>query len=122
MARILLVEDDDHQRLLYEQELTAEGYEVLAVGTGAEALESIKANPIDLVVLDLRLPDKDGIEILGRIAAANENLPVIINSAYGVWKGNFRSWLAEAYVIKSSNLDELKIAIRRALKKWHGTH
>jgi CheY-like chemotaxis protein len=58
----------------------------------------------------------DGVEAMGRMLARKKDLPVILNTAYSSYQDDFRSWPAEAYVIKASDMSELKRAIRKALK------
>ncbi|OGG55494.1 MAG: hypothetical protein A3F84_18785 [Candidatus Handelsmanbacteria bacterium RIFCSPLOWO2_12_FULL_64_10] len=117
MATILVVEDQPNQRLLYQMELEEEGYRVVLASDGREALQNVQGEHPDLVVLDLRMPGMDGIETLGRMMALNSRLPVIIYSAYNSFMDNFMSWAAEAYLVKSSNVDLLKAEIRRVLLK-----
>jgi len=119
MPRILLVEDDPHQQLLFAEELRDEGYDVVVVGTGAAAIEAVKNALPNLVVLDVAMPGMDGIEALGRILAENNRIPVVLHTAYATYKDNFMTWSADAYVVKSSNLAELKAEVRRVLAK-HG--
>jgi len=121
MALILLVEDDAHQQLLFAEELREEGYDVVVAGGGTEALETVKKLTPDLVVLDVAMPDMDGIEALGRILATNNRIPIILHTAYATYKDNFMAWSADAYVVKSSDLAELKSEIKRVLAK-HGAH
>lgn len=115
--RILIVDDEVNQGLLYEQELTDEGYTVDVVNSGDKALELVQQNTYDLVVLDIGMPDMDGLETLGRMLSMDNKLPVILNTAYPSYKDNFMSWAADAYVIKSSDLTELKAKIRDSLSK-----
>ena len=117
MATILIVEDDNNQRLLYREELEDEGYRVVEAKDGREALAFIEKSPPDAVVLDISMPGTDGLETLGRIHDLNREIPVVLNTAYAAYKDQFVSWIADAYVVKSSNLDELKQALRRALAK-----
>ena len=117
MATILLVEDDKHQQLLFGEELREEGFEVLIVGTGEEAIETVKKSAPDLVVLDVAMPGMDGIEALGRILGEDHRLPVILHTAYSTYKDNFMTWAADAYVVKSRDLSALKAEIRRVLQK-----
>ncbi len=117
MPTILLVEDDPHQQLLFAEELKDEGYDVVVAGNGAEAIEAVKKAVPDLVVLDVAMPGMDGIEALGRILAANNRIPIVLHTAYATYKDNFMAWSADAYVVKSSDLSELKAEVRRALAK-----
>ena len=115
MSRILVVEDEANLRRLYRNELEVEGYEVSDVGTGAEALQVLEYEKIDAVVLDLRLPDVYGLDLLGDMLSQRRQLPVIINTAYDQFRHDFHSWGAEAFVTKSSDLSELKNKLARTL-------
>ena len=120
MATLMVVEDDKNQRLLYEQELTEEGYDVILVEGGREALEKLEKATPDLVILDILMPGMDGIETLGKILGRERSIPVILNTAYSSYKDNFMTWSAEAYVVKSSDLTELKDKIREILEERGG--
>ena len=115
MAVILIVEDDPNQCLLYEKELKRDGYEVRTARDGREAIALVESSRPDLVVMDISMPGMDGIEAMSRMLAKDHKLPIILNTAYATYKDNFRAWSADAYVVKSSDLSELKNAIRRVL-------
>ena len=116
-AKILLVEDERSQRLLYKQVLREEGYNVFDAKNGPEALEILVKHHPDLAVLDIKLTGEDGLELMGKLLNINEDLPIILHTAYGAWKENFRGKLADAYVIKSSDFSELQQTIKRILKQ-----
>ena len=115
--KILLVEDDANQAILYQQELEGDGYEVIIARNGREAVELADKSKPDIVVMDISMPGMDGIEAMGRILSEHNKLPVILNTAYSSYKDNFLSWSADAYVIKSSDLTELKQTILDLLEK-----
>ncbi|HNX60479.1 MAG TPA: response regulator [Spirochaetota bacterium] len=115
MSKILVVEDEQNQRELYAMELEEEGYEVEQAANGREAVESVKKNKYDLVILDIRMPEMDGIEALGKILSRDKKIPIIIYTAYSNYKSNFMTWTADAYVTKSSDLSELKDKIKEIL-------
>ncbi len=117
MTTILLVEDDKNQRVLYEQELKHDGYEVVTAFDGKEALEKVQEQLPDIVIMDINMPKMDGIEAMGRILSKNKKVPVIINTAYSNYKDSFMSWAADAYIVKSSDLSELKNTIKEILTK-----
>jgi DNA-binding response OmpR family regulator len=117
MATILLVEDDKNQRLLYEQELRLEGYEIVTAADGKEGLRKVQEQPPDMIIMDINIPKMDGIETMGMILSKYKNIPIIINTAYSSYKDNFMSWAADAYVVKSSDLTELKNKIKEILTK-----
>ena len=117
MAKLLVVDDDRNINLLYEQEFTDDGHEVDLAESGPEALEMITKKDYDLVILDIGMPDMDGLEILGKIMGKKNKLPIILNTAYASYKDNFMSWSAHHYVVKSSNLEELKDKVNDVLSK-----
>ena len=117
MTTIFLVEDDKNQRLLYEQELRQEGYEILAAIDGKDALEKVEEQLPDIVVMDVNMPRMDGIESMSRIINKNKKIPIIINTAYSNYKDSFMSWAADAYIVKSSDLSDLKNAVKDVLVK-----
>jgi DNA-binding response OmpR family regulator len=110
--KILLVDDDDGLRDLYREELEDEGYEVLTAVNGKEALQKLEKEKPDLVVLDIVMPKMDGMEALGRIIGKNKTIPVILHTSHPGYQENFMSWAADAYLLKSTNLTELKEKIR----------
>ncbi len=117
MKKILIVEDDEPQQILYETELLELGYRVIIAGNGDEAVSLVRAENPDLIILDLMIPKKHGLEALREFLTINPNIPVIIHTAYSHYKDDFMSWAAEEYVVKSSDLGELKKAIQRVLAR-----
>jgi len=114
---VLIIEDDDNQRLLYTDDLQWVGYSVIAAKNGREGLQALEDNPVDVVVLDIAMPGMDGIETLGKILDHDNQLPVILNSAYSSYQDDFMTWAADAYVIKSHDTTDLHRAIAEALAK-----
>jgi two-component system response regulator (stage 0 sporulation protein F) len=112
---ILVVDDEQHLLKLYEKELSEEGYLVRTATDGEEALRMAQSESPDLVILDIKLQDRDGLEVLGELRKIRQEVPIILNSAYSTYKSDFQSWLADAYLVKSPNLDKLKEKIRTLL-------
>ena len=117
MSTVLVVEDDKNQRLLYQEELTEEGYCVLTAQDGRQALQSLRDKAPDIIVLDINMPVMDGLDTLSQMMEINSSVPVIINTAYVSYKESFTSWSADAYIVKSSDLSELKNTIRDLLSR-----
>jgi two-component system, response regulator, stage 0 sporulation protein F len=115
MNRILIVEDEDNQRELYASELQEDGYEVHQAQNGEAAVKMVNKNKYDCVILDIRMPEMDGIEALGKIISREKKMPVIIYTAYSNYKSNFMTWTANAYLTKSSDLTELKEKVKEVI-------
>ncbi len=117
MAKILIVDDEPGLRLLYSDELQDEGYEVVTAANCTAAAKLLETEKIDLVVLDIQIKQESGLEMLQKIVREHKELPVILCSAYNCYKDDFSSWLADAYIVKSSDLGELKQEIARQLER-----
>ncbi len=117
MSRLLVVDDEANIRILYAEELAEEGYEVVTAATTAEAIEKLHQSPFDLVVLDIKLKNENGIELLQKLVRERHEMPVILCSAFSCYKDDFSAWLADGYVVKSGDLTELKQEIDRVLAK-----
>lgn len=117
MARLLVIDDEGDIRHLYAAELEDEGHQVAVAGTSAAALDLLRTRQFDLVILDIQLDQESGLELLQKIAGERGQLPVILCTAFSSYRDDFSSWLADAYVVKSSNLDELKEQVRLVLAR-----
>ena len=116
MARLLIVDDEEHIRTLYKLELEDDGYEVLALDTGKGLSEHIRRFRPDVVILDIKMVDVSGLDVLQEVRNEFYDLPVILCSAYGSFKGDIKSIAADYYVVKSSDLTELKKKIKTAIE------
>jgi CheY-like chemotaxis protein len=116
MKTILVVDDEKNLRILYKKELSEEKkYQVMLASCGEEALEIILKNDVDLAVLDIKMEGMDGIQTLREVLNHNRNIKIILNSAYSSYKSDFATWSADAYLIKSSDVSELKEKIEELL-------
>ena len=120
MYKILVVDDEDSIRALYRAELEEEGYEILCASDGASALKTLDGGDVHLVVLDIKLKGESGLQVLQEITRHHRHVPVILSTAYGSFKDDFSSWLADSYVVKSSNLQELKAEVTKVLTRRYG--
>ncbi len=116
MARILIVDDEASIRVLYREEFQDEGYEVIEAEDGHNLMERIEREKPDVVVLDIKMAAYDGLDLLQEIRQQYHDLPVIISSAYGAYKGDYKTLAADYYVVKSSDLSELKRKVKKALE------
>ncbi len=114
MTKILIVDDNEDFRVLCRYELEDAGYGVVMAGTAAGAMESFRKEKPDLVVLDIKLPDMDGLELLGRIKDSRSDVPVIMHTAYD-YMYDLACDIADAYVVKSADFRELTRRIAQLL-------
>ena len=117
MKTILVADDDKNTRLLFRTELTLEGYRVILANNGLEALKKIKEETPDLLVLDLKMPNMHGLDVLRVIQKDNKELPIIICTAYEKMLDDYEVWVSHVagYLIKPIDLDRFKKMIKRSL-------
>jgi DNA-binding response OmpR family regulator len=113
MAKILVVDDEKSIRTLCQEELEDEGYEVITTGVCAEVMGLIASAKPSVVVLDIRMEDCNGLDLLQEIRNAHENLPIILNTAYDSYRDDMKSVAADYYVVKSFDLAELKTKLKK---------
>ena len=101
MAKILVVDDEKHIRLLYSLELKEAGYEVITAKSGYKLLQKIEEEKPDLVILDIKMVDCNGLDILQDIRNHFYDLPVILLTAYVSFKKDMKSIAGAFYVVKS---------------------
>lgn len=114
--KVMIVDDDAHILQLYKMELLEEGYEIVTASTGKEAMEIFEKENPDLVTLDILMPDIDGITLLRKMKELKPRMPIIMSTAYD-YRDDFAVWASEAYLVKSSDLSEMKSMIRKLLNK-----
>ena len=115
--KILVVDDEEGIRLLYREELEDEGYKIIDASSGEDCLKCLEEELPDLVLLDIKMPGMDGVEVLRSIKEKKKDMPVILSTAYPHYKHEFGTWACDAYVVKSSDLTELKEIIKEVLAK-----
>lgn len=118
-ARILVAEDEKAQRDLLEGFLRKEGFMVKAVSNGKQALEQIHTDLFDLVLLDYKMPELDGLQTLREIRKQCPDLPVVMMTAYGTVETAVASMKEGAldYLTKPIDLDELLLMIQKVLER-----
>lgn len=117
MARILLVEDDLNVRPLMEHIMVEQGYEVIAAESVASAVALLGAQPFDLVICDVRLPDGNGLIIADKAIAAGISALVITGYGLSIQPGNLAPY---DYLLKPVRGDELLAGIQRCLADRSG--
>lgn len=117
MKKVLVVDDEENIRFLYREELEDEGYQVFVAGNAEEAMEIINSQKLDAITLDIKMPGMDGIEFMRKLKEEKKDIPIILCSAYGRYKQDFRVWASDGYVVKSADLRELKLTIKEILNK-----
>ncbi len=117
MTSILFVDEYKNQCLLYEHELSLEGYETITAADGKEACEMVEIRQPGIIIMDVCLLNMSDIEAMCSIVSTHKDIPIIIYTAYGSYKDVFGLWVADAYIVKSSDLTELKNKIKEVLEK-----
>jgi CheY-like chemotaxis protein len=112
MKTILVVNDEQRIRFMYKEELEENGYQVLEATTGEEALKILDKQTPDLIILDIKMPGMDRIEVMSKIKGEKGDIPIIHCSSYGQYKQGFKIWASDAYVVKSEDLRELRLTIK----------
>ncbi len=114
--KILAIDDEEDIRFILKEELTDEGYEILTLGDPTQALDAIASFKPDLILLDIKMPQMSGIELLGKIRDRYYDLPVILLTAYSSFKRDTASLASDQYIVKSGDLTELKKRIERIFR------
>ena len=109
--KILVVEGERKFRELYQTGLKDAGYKVEIAADAQHALKKLEREPVDLIVTDLVLPDGAGFALLQSFLKVTNKTKVVINTSYVEYKSDFQSWVADAYLTKSSDISELKNTI-----------
>jgi len=119
MASILVVEDKESMRLMLKETLTSEGFDVVVAKDGEEGIEVAAKSRFDLMLIDLKLPKKDGLEVLRVVKSFDPFLVVILMTAYGTIETAVQAMKEGAYdfITKPFDTDHLIFLIRRALEE-----
>lgn len=118
METILVVEDKESMAQMLKDTLESEGYEVVSAKNGTEGVKYLRESGIDLVLTDLKLPEKDGMEILRTSKEENHLIPVIVMTAFGSVETAVQAMKEGAFdfITKPFDIDHLLMLIKRALE------
>ncbi|EIT83865.1 two-component system, sporulation family, response regulator, stage 0 sporulation protein F [Fictibacillus macauensis ZFHKF-1] len=117
MGKILIVDDQYGIRILLNEIFQREGYETFQAANGVQALAIVEKETPDLVILDMKIPGMDGLEILRRVKKMNESIQVIIMTAYGELDMIHEAIQLGAitHFAKPFDIDEIRAAVRKEL-------
>ncbi|MFO7728235.1 MAG: response regulator [Desulfonatronovibrio sp.] len=114
--KILVVDDELHIRMLYQEELESLGYKTVTSDGSEDILPLIDREKPDLIVLDIKLGlDKSGLDLLQEIRSQDQDVPVILCTAYDSFQHDLKSIAADYYVVKSVDLSDLINKVRKVL-------
>jgi two-component system response regulator HydG len=118
--RILVVDDEQSHRTMLKAVLTKEGYDISEADDGISAVKAVESESFDLILMDIRMTDMDGIEAMGQIKKMSPSIPVIMMTAYASIKTAVEALKSGAYdyLTKPLDTDELKILIKKALEHY----
>jgi len=117
--RILLVEDEEHIQKVIKMNLELEGFEVVAIDNGKKALDTIESQHFDLLILDIMLPEVNGIQICEQVRLKNNHVGIIIVSAKDTSQDRIIGLKtgADDYLTKPFNLEELLLRVHNLIKR-----
>ncbi|WP_066622723.1 sigma-54-dependent transcriptional regulator [Clostridium magnum] len=117
MKKILIADDEKNMLWALKKALKNEEYKITTASDGLEAIDIVLNNDIDLILLDLKMPKADGMEVLRKVKDKNLNIPIVMITAHGTMESAVEAMKLGAidYISKPFNIDELKIIIKNAL-------
>ena len=118
-GRVLVVDDEKHQRDILEMILESEGYETVSARNGRHALQELRDEPFDAVLTDLKMPDMSGIELLTELLKAQPGLCVVLMTAHGSINTAVEAMRKGAfdYLTKPLERDELLVVLGKAMER-----
>lgn len=119
MINVLVIEDEENIRTIIKKVLTREGYKVLEAGSAEEGLEIIDKNPIDLIVLDVTLPNMDGYEFTKELRSSHMEIPILMATARQLPMDKHKGFIVgtDDYMTKPLDMDEFILRIKALLRR-----
>ncbi len=118
LHKILVVDDEENMLALFRRVLGKEGYHIECVDSGQGAVELAKERPFELAIVDVSMPDMDGIEVLARLKVINSEMPVIMITAFRSWEKEqaARRLGCEDYLSKPLDMKCLKALVKEKIR------
>lgn len=104
---VLVIDDEEHVRMLYAEELRALGYDAVLSDGSKDPLALVEEHKPDLIILDIKLESRSGLDVLQIVRCKHAKLPIILCTAYDSFRLDLKSIAADAYVVKSYDSAEL---------------
>lgn len=122
MVKILIVDDEEVSRLTLAEILHLEGYEITTVGNGEKAVEALRTEPYDVMILDLKMPGMSGMDVLHAVVDSQPNLSVIVLTAYGTIDTAIQAirYRVHDYLLKPVSPQQVLASIQKALDANRG--
>ncbi len=112
---VLIIDDEEHVRMLYAEELGALGYNAVLSDGGSDPLALLEEHKPDLIILDIKLESRSGLDMLQIIRCRHAELPIILCTAYDSFRFDLKSIAADAYVVKSYDSTELMRTVEKLI-------
>ena len=119
MINVLVIEDEENIRTIIKKVLTREGYKVLEAGSAEEGLEIIDKNPVNLIVLDVTLPNMDGYEFTKELRSSHMEIPILMATARQLPMDKHKGFIVgtDDYMTKPLDMDEFILRIKALLRR-----
>ncbi|MBC7197389.1 MAG: response regulator [Deferribacterales bacterium] len=115
--KVLIIDDDFSIREFYKTFFVENGFDVITAEDGIVGLEYFKEQKPDIILLDISMPEKNGLDVLREIREIDENIPVFLLTAYEEHKRNFASLYADEYFVKTKKPSLILERVEKAIEK-----
>ncbi|MCF6150471.1 MAG: response regulator [Candidatus Kuenenia sp.] len=117
MRTILVLENNEQQRILYKQKLSNEGYNVITANDGKAAIKKVNDYWPDIVIMNMNISDIDIVDVIGNILIQHKNIPIMVNTGNNFYGKNFHHWRLNRMTFHSSGFYEMKDKIKTLLNE-----